>query len=243
VTSVAAHAALFTAFGHAPDPGTQAPAAAIVVTIEDQPEPLSAPTPLERSISGAKAAEAPARAMHTHPYPVPSDHDARPHDPNQVHLPLPNIPAPAQEAPAEAAPIVQTPRFAMSVKSTGSEHPRASGTAPNGLVISSSGATAAGSGDGPWSESSVSVPARLRGALSPAYPPGARAEQVEADVALAIIVSAQGTVQDARVVRAAGFGFDEAALAAARRARFSPAEREGHAVSVRMRWTVSFRLR
>jgi TonB family protein len=40
-----------------------------------------------------------------------------------------------------------------------------------------------------------------------------------------------------------GYGFDEAAAAAMRKYRFSPAARDGHAVSVRMPWTVQFRLK
>jgi TonB family protein len=47
----------------------------------------------------------------------------------------------------------------------------------------------------------------------------------------------------APVARRAGHGFDASALAAIRAYRFSPAEREGRRVRVRMPWTVQFRLR
>ena len=62
-------------------------------------------------------------------------------------------------------------------------------------------------------------------------------------MALEIVVDAGGHVMDARVTKRAGFGFDDAALAAVRTYRFAPAQHEGRAVGVRMRWSVSFRLR
>jgi len=83
----------------------------------------------------------------------------------------------------------------------------------------------------------------LLGAVSPAYPAEARAQEIEANVVLALVVSSLGAVEDARVVKGAGFGFDEAARSSIRRARFVPARHQGQAVAVRMRWTVSFRLR
>jgi outer membrane biosynthesis protein TonB len=46
----------------------------------------------------------------------------------------------------------------------------------------------------------------------------------------------------ARLLRGAGFGFDEAALAAIRNYRFAPATVDGRAVRARMNWLVSFRL-
>jgi protein TonB len=59
---------------------------------------------------------------------------------------------------------------------------------------------------------------------------------------LEIVVNASGSVVDARLLRHAGYGLDEAALRAIRAYRFAPAQRAGHGVSVRMRWVVDFRL-
>src|SRR5260370_17841832 len=78
----------------------------------------------------------------------------------------------------------------------------------------------------PLPEEIVSSPARLATLMSPAYPAEARAQEVEADVVLTIVVTSAGEVSDARIVHAAGFGFDEAALSAARAARFTPAQRD-----------------
>jgi TonB family protein len=100
-----------------------------------------------------------------------------------------------------------------------------------------------GGPDGALAEDQVSAPARLEGSLSPAYPPEARAQEIEADVVLALVVGATGSVNEATVLRHAGYGFDESAMTAARAAHFVPAQRDGISVAVRMRWTVSFRLR
>jgi len=81
--------------------------------------------------------------------------------------------------------------------------------------------------------SAVQVPARLVQSAAAAYPAHARADDVDRE----------GRVVEARVTRPAGHGFDAAALTAVRAYRFSPAEREGHAVRVRMPWSVQFRLR
>jgi TonB family protein len=73
----------------------------------------------------------------------------------------------------------------------------------------------------------------------PEYPEAARAQGTSAEVVLELDVSAAGTVLDARVTKPAGRGFDEAALAAGRRLRFSPAEIDGKPSAV----TVEYRFR
>jgi TonB family protein len=89
----------------------------------------------------------------------------------------------------------------------------------------------------------VTVRARLMHGALPSYPPLAHSEQMEASVPLELVVSADGAVVDARVLEPAGHGFDASALAAVRRYRFSPAQRDGHPVRVRMRWVVDFKIR
>jgi TonB family protein len=105
-------------------------------------------------------------------------------------------------------------------------------------------AAADGSGLEPTlSVSQVSVPARLLASVPVAYPPAARAAEVEAGIAVEIVVDARGQVSEARAVESSGFGLDEAAVRAVRAYRFSAAQRDGRAVRVRMRWVVQFRLR
>ena len=91
-------------------------------------------------------------------------------------------------------------------------------------------------------ERGVSVRASVSYGPAPAYPTAARDAQIETDVPAEIVVSPTGRVIDARITRHAGYGLDEATLDAIRSYRFTPAEREGHAVAVRMLWTMRFRL-
>ena len=77
----------------------------------------------------------------------------------------------------------------------------------------------------------------------PIYPADARSEEVEADVPLEIVVDKSGKVVSARALSHVGYGFDESAISAIRQYRFSPAGRAGHAVAVRMPWTMQFRLK
>ena len=67
--------------------------------------------------------------------------------------------------------------------------------------------------------------------LDPIYPEAARQAGIGGVVGLELTVGADGAVGQARVVRPAGFGLDEAALAAARRFRFRPATQGGRAIA------------
>ena len=93
------------------------------------------------------------------------------------------------------------------------------------------------------SEKDVNVPARLTSSSRVAYPPEARRAEIEVDVPVQIVVDASGRVLEARSLSHPGYGLDEAAAQAIRTWRFSPAQRAGRPVRVRMRWTVQFRLR
>jgi len=74
------------------------------------------------------------------------------------------------------------------------------------------------------------------------YPETARADGLEADVSLKILVSTRGEVVNVRVLRRAGQGFDEAAEKLVRRFRFAPGRRGDEPVPVWIPWTYRFRL-
>ncbi|MFU8779493.1 MAG: energy transducer TonB [Kiritimatiellia bacterium] len=79
--------------------------------------------------------------------------------------------------------------------------------------------------------------------LRPQYPPQARLRQQEGYVTVAFIVNAEGAVEAPVVVEGQPADlFDQAALRAVARWRFSPGMREGAAVAVRVRQRVEFRL-
>lgn len=75
---------------------------------------------------------------------------------------------------------------------------------------------------------------------TPAYPEDAKARGVSGEVTLELDVSAEGEVVAARVTKPAGEGFDEAALAAARALRFSPAEIDGKPAAVTLEYRFRF---
>jgi len=76
-----------------------------------------------------------------------------------------------------------------------------------------------------------------------AYPPEAEAAGIEGSVLLEIDVGPEGAVLDARVIAPAGHGFDEAAVEAVRRFRFSPAEIDGQPAAVTIEYRYDFRIR
>lgn len=76
----------------------------------------------------------------------------------------------------------------------------------------------------------------------PEYPEAARDEGVEGRVRVELHLDDHGRVIEARVLAGLGHGLDEAALAAARQARFEPATRCGHPVATTFTVGVRFAL-
>ena len=109
--------------------------------------------------------------------------------------------------------------------------------------------TASGSGRGGSSNAGVNVGVNYNDVFSvsnvttrpqilarpvPGYTDEARRAQVEGAVKLSVVLNANGTVSDITVARALGYGLDQKAIEAARDLRFIPAQKDGHAVSVRI---------
>jgi TonB family protein len=91
---------------------------------------------------------------------------------------------------------------------------------------------------GPW----VMPPKLLRGPL-PRYPPIAQRMKREADVSVSLLVDENGRVIEAHSVGSkAGMGFDQAAVDAARTTTWTPAEKNGVKVKMRLELTIEFRL-
>jgi TonB family protein len=76
--------------------------------------------------------------------------------------------------------------------------------------------------------------------VAPEYPPEAKARGLSAEVVLELDLSEQGEVAGARLAKPAGDGFDEAALAAAQKLRFSPAEIDGKPAAVTIEYRFKF---
>ena len=73
------------------------------------------------------------------------------------------------------------------------------------------------------------------------YPPQAWENDIEGDVVLLLWVDEEGLVEAGEVVSTPGYEMELAALAAAKKMRFSPAELAGEPVKVRIRYTFRFR--
>jgi len=83
---------------------------------------------------------------------------------------------------------------------------------------------------------------KLLAQLDPRYPPAAQRLNRAAQVHIKVLVDERGRVMDAEGLGAkAGFGFDEAALDAARRASFQPATKDGVKVKMWMTLQVNFK--
>jgi TonB family protein len=153
------------------------------------------------------------------------------------HAAMNVVARPSGITPAIAATSDATPpepvRFKMSMNAQ-------SGTAASFGARVTSGAA---SSEEIAAEGDVSERAAQVGGTKPSYPAEAIAQGVElsAPLPFEIVVDTSGHVVAARPLRHAGYGFDEAAAAALRTYRFTPATRSGHAVAVRMKWTVDFR--
>ncbi|HJQ97557.1 MAG TPA: energy transducer TonB [Candidatus Polarisedimenticolaceae bacterium] len=79
--------------------------------------------------------------------------------------------------------------------------------------------------------------------VPPVYPPGARKLGVKGEVTLHLSIERTGAITDAKISRAVpeGYGFEQAALDAARRWKFSPASRDGQAIEGEMEVVVQFK--
>lgn len=90
----------------------------------------------------------------------------------------------------------------------------------------------------------LDAPPKPKRTIRPEYPKGARQRGEQGDVILEIRVNAEGTVDDVKVATSSGFAeLDEAAVKAARAAKFSPA-RSGHApVASTARLKLQFQLK
>jgi len=86
------------------------------------------------------------------------------------------------------------------------------------------------------------APARIR-TVNPDYPPVARAAQLEGDVLLEALVTAEGKVTNVSVLRSVHPLLDESARKAVLKYEYAPARRNGVPEAATVRLTVSFRMR
>lgn len=86
----------------------------------------------------------------------------------------------------------------------------------------------------------LTKPPQLVQAVEPTYPLAALAARLAADVTMDVDLDATGRVTNVAVTTGAGQGFDQAAVAAVKASRFSPAEIDGRPSPVRFSYTLHF---
>jgi protein TonB len=79
-------------------------------------------------------------------------------------------------------------------------------------------------------------------APNPTYDEHARKKKINGTVILAIIVTAEGTVRDVKVIKSLDPGLDKQAMAAVRTWKFEPATKKGKPVAVHLKTEADFRL-
>jgi TonB family protein len=176
---------------------------------------------LQQQLEDSKKAQAspgkPAERIAQAEPPVPAPVESRKPEPapEKAAVPPPSAPAP-QTAVPKPEPAAEKP--VPSPAQPAAPRPQAQ-TQVGDLVQAGAG---------------VAAP-KLASALDPRYPPAAKRLNRAAQVDVKVLVDERGRVLDAdRIGAKAGFGFDEAAIDAAKRAVFQPAVKEG--VKVKM-WT------
>jgi len=105
-------------------------------------------------------------------------------------------------------------------------------------------ATAVASGSGPRraSADNAHTAVEIISKPNPIYTDEARRRHVEGDVLLEVDFTADGQIRVRRVVRGLGFGLDDAAVHAAERIRFKPAQRDGRSLDVTAMLHITFQL-
>ncbi len=95
----------------------------------------------------------------------------------------------------------------------------------------------------PTVSSNFTRPKRLQSVDLP-YPPSLKSKGIEGNVVVLIVIDEQGTVQKVRILKSSGYReFDEAAMKAAQKELYSPAQRDGQAVEYNLKYTYRFRMK
>ncbi len=168
-------------------------------------------------------------------------------------------PAPPPVTPQVVAPVVNASsdaRDRAGILSESAAQTESPGTGSGGGAGSGQGTgigegtgtgigpgSGGGTGGGPYRPGSgVSAPELLK-EVRPQFTEEARRQGISGDVVLEIVVRADGTVGDVKVLEGLGGGLNRNAVDAVKQWRFSPARRQGVPVDVMVEVAVAFKLR
>jgi len=237
--SLAAHLCLARGTARLPPRAEAARPVVVEVRLSEPPPPPEpdAPSPEPAEAKRQPVHEAPARRSRALAANVP----------RQVNAPRQVTPT---ERPAITADTTATPVFGISMESTS-----AAGTGPamavgNTLQTRQGKRTTSETGEAhkaliapvqPYEVTKMPLP---KGECSGQYTEEARAAGLEGVVVFDLVVDENGRARDIMVVQGLGAGLTEAAKRALRACSFTPGERDGIAVPVRVRsFKIRFRLR
>jgi protein TonB len=210
------------------------------------PATTTSPVPIRRA---EPPPARPAEVVPPRPTPAPSRLEPREDPPLLAHEPLPPVFAPVVSLAGD-----RTDRLGVVGPVTGTAESQGPGAADGTGTGAGAGlgegtgsgigpGRGGGTGGGPYRPGSGIEPPRLVREVKPRYTETARTRGVEGEVVLEVVVTRDGRVSDARVVRTLGAGLDEQAVEAVRLWQFEPARRLGVPVDVLVEIAVEFRLR
>ncbi len=210
------------------DPAPRAPtprAASVEVRIVEPPPPPPEPEP------PPPEPEPPPPEVQEAPPPKPRPRPVR----AAASSERPPSERPPTERPVDAPSDSAAPVFGVSMEST-SQAGATSAPVGNTLQTAPGKAPAAEAKPlGPVAAHEVTKMPMPRGSCSGNYTEAARAAGIEGTVVLDLVVAADGSTTDVKIASGLSHGLDEAAVAALRRCRFTPGERDGAPVAVRVR--------
>ena len=179
--------------------------------------------------------------------------------PRPVYRPVESPPpAPAPVTPQVVAPVVSASSDANDRAGVVSENkqPESQGTGTGGGAGSGQGTgmgegtgsgigpgSGGGTGGGPYRPGSGVTPPELLKEVRPEFTEEARRQGITGDVVLEIVVRADGSVGDVKVLEGLGGGLNRNAIEAVKQWRFAPARRHGAPVDVMVEVAVAFKLR
>ena len=231
VASVAGHVAFARGLAHLPR-RTERPAGRVVSIRVVEPPPAE-PQPEPAKVAEPAPAPAPQPPTRARPRVRPTMAEARPARPTEA--------PPPDQAPVPGAATGAAPVFGVTMESTsqasGGPSMRVGNTArpDDGTSASRSGGGTPKGGAEPVPAYEVTTMPLPQGRCAGKYTDDAKAAGVEGTVVLDLVVGENGRTRDIHVVSGLGHGLTEAAVEALKACRFSPGEKDGVAVPVRVR--------
>ena len=206
-----------------------------------QRSPIPRPRPVTTRRPEPEAVRTPPPVVQPAPKPVEPPPPAPP-------KPLPQVIAPVAEAAADTRDKAGVVPESAESDSHGPGAGSGAGTGVGSGIGEGNGAgigpgSGGGTGGGPYRPGAGITPPGIVREVRPDYTEEARRRGIEGDVVLEIVVRADGSVGNVRVVQGLGGGLDQRAVDAVRQWRFSPARRYGTPVDVMVEVAVEFKLR